>query len=37
MLPMLLKKTPTYTFKDQQEEVTRRKFYEKELIRVIWV
>ena len=29
------KKTPTYTIKDEQEEVIRGKFYEKELIRVI--
>ena len=28
-------KTPTYTIKDEQEEVIRGKFYEKELIRVI--
>ena len=26
---------PTYTIKDEQEEVIRGKFYEKELIRVI--
>ena len=31
------KKPPTYTIKDEQEEVIRGKFYEKELIRVIWV
>ena len=29
------KKPPTYTIKDEQEEVIRGKFYEKELIRVI--
>ena len=29
------KKSPTYTIKDEQEEVIRGKFYEKELIRVI--
>ena len=29
------KKPATYTIKDEQEEVVRRKFYEKELIRVI--
>ena len=29
------KKPPTYTIKDEQEEVIRAKFYEKELIRVI--
>ena len=29
------KKLPTYTIKDEQEEVIRGKFYEKELIRVI--
>ena len=29
------KKPPTYTNKDEQEEVIRGKFYEKELIRVI--
>ena len=28
------KKPPTYTVKDEQEEVIRGKFYEKELIRV---
>ena len=28
-------KPPTYTIKDEQEEVIRGKFYEKELIRVI--
>ena len=26
---------PTYTIKDEQEEVIRGKFYEKELVRVI--
>ena len=31
------KKPPTYTIKDEQEEVIRGKFNEKELIRVIWV
>ena len=31
------KKPPTFTIKDEQEEVMRGKFYEKELIRVIWV
>ena len=31
------KKHPTYTIKEEQEEVLRRKFYEKELIRVFWV
>ena len=31
------KKPPTYTINDDQEEVIRGKFYEKELIRVIWV
>ena len=31
------KKPPTNTIKDEQEEVIRGKFYEKELIRVIWV
>ena len=31
------KKPPTYTIKDEQEEVIRGKIYEKELIRVIWV
>ena len=31
------KKPPTYTIKDEQEEVIRRKFYEKELKRVIRV
>ena len=31
------KKPPTYTIKDEQEEIIRGKFYEKELIRVIWV
>ena len=31
------KKPPTYTIKDEQEEVIRGTFYEKELIRVIWV
>ena len=29
------KKPPTYTIKGEQEEVIRRNFYEKELIRVI--
>ena len=29
------KKPPTYIFKDEQEEIIRGKFYEKELIRVI--
>ena len=29
------KKPPTYTIKDEQEEVIRGKFYEKELNRVI--
>ena len=29
------KKPPTYTIKDEQEEIKRGKFYEKELIRVI--
>ena len=29
------KKPPTYTVKDEQEEVIRGKFYEKELIRII--
>ena len=29
------KKPPTYTIKDEQEEVIRGKFYEKEPIRVI--
>ena len=29
------KKRPTYTIKDEQDEVIRGKFYEKELIRVI--
>ena len=29
------KKPPTYTIKDEQEEVIRRKFYGNELIRVI--
>ena len=29
------KKSPTYTIKDEQEEVIRGKFYEKELIRVV--
>ena len=29
------KRPPTYTIKDEQEEVIRGKFYEKELIRVI--
>ena len=29
------KKPPTYIIKDEHEEVTRGKFYEKELIRVI--
>ena len=29
------KKPPTYTIKDEQEEVIRGKFYERELIRVI--
>ena len=29
------KKPPTYTIKDEQEEVIRGKFYEKELIRAI--
>ena len=31
------KKPPTYTIKNEQEEVIRWKFYEKELSRVIWV
>ena len=31
------KKPPTYTIKDEQEEVIREKFYEKELIWVIWI
>ena len=31
------KKPATYTIKDEQEKVIREKFYEKELIRVIWV
>ena len=31
------KKPPTYTIKDEQEEVIREKVYEKELIRIIWV
>ena len=31
------KKPPTFTIKDDQEEVIRGKFHEKELIRVIWV
>ena len=30
-------KPSTYTIKDEQEEVIRGKFYEKELFRVIWV
>ena len=30
-----IKKLPTYTIKDEQEEVIRGKFYEKELNRVI--
>ena len=29
------KRPPTYTIKDEQEEVIRGQFYEKELIRVI--
>ena len=35
LLPLLLKKSPTYTTKDEQEEVRRGKFYQKELIRVL--
>ena len=31
------KKPPTYAIKDEQEEVIRGKFYEWELIRIIWV
>ena len=31
------KKHPTYTIKGEQEGVIRGKFYEKELMRVIWV
>ena len=31
------KKPPKYTIKDEQEEAMRRKFQEKELVRVIWV
>ena len=31
------KKPPTYTNDDEQEEGIRGKFYEKELIRVIWL
>ena len=30
-------KPPTYTIKEEQEEAIRGKFYDKELIRVIWV
>ena len=32
-----LETPPTYTIKDEQEEVIRGKFYEKELFRVVWV
>ena len=35
IVAIAIKKPPTYTIKDEQEEVIRGKFYEKELIRVI--
>ena len=35
IVAMATKKPPTYTIKDEQEEVIRGKFYEKELIKVI--
>ena len=37
ILAIATNKPPTYTIKDEQEGVIRGKFYEKELIRVIWV
>ena len=35
LLPLLLRKPPTYTIKDEQEEIICGKFYEKEIIKVI--
>ena len=29
------KKTPTYTIKDEQDEIIRGKFYQEELVKVI--
>ena len=37
IVAIVTKKLPTYTIKDEQEEVIGGKFYEKELIRVISV
>ena len=37
IVAIAFKKPPTYTIKDEQEEVIRGKFYEKELNRVVCV
>ena len=37
IVAIVTKKPPTYTITDEQEEVIRGNFFEKELIRVIWV
>ena len=37
IVAIAFEKPPAYTIKDEQEEVISGKFYEKELIRVIWV
>ena len=35
IVPMTSRKPPTYTIKDEQEEIIRAKFHQKEMIKII--